>query len=288
MDSEALVTVSGLSYRGILTDVCLKVQQGEVWALIGPNGAGKTTLFEVLLGLRGQPPASGLTGRKVGFLPEVVDFPPHLRVADVLADDACLHGVDDRSAGLVEQLLPIEVPTSRRLGRLSKGERKKVAIHLAVRHGPEVLFLDEPTDGLDPGGRMKIRELIVRLAASGTSILVSSHVLSELEKIPPHHVAVIQQGRIVQNQRLVGPIGGGGVGFRIVTRNPARANAVLHEALPGVIQQVGEQLSVHDPTLLPEVIRCLVTHDLLLGLEHESVSIERLFLRSQADPGLST
>ncbi len=206
------------TYRGLwaprvqaLRGVSLMVQEGEIYGLLGPNGAGKTTLLKCLLGLvrpdSGEAKVLGLPGedpqaRKfVGYLPEDHAFPGHRRAVPVLCFHASLLGLSrtearDHAAKLLEQM-GLSEKRRAKVKAYSKGLRQRLALAQALLGQPKVLILDEPTANLDPLGRKEVKDLLLRLKAEGTAILISSHVLTEIERICDR-VAILHQGRLLQ------------------------------------------------------------------------------------------
>ena len=194
-----------------LDDVSLEVAPGEVIGLLGPNGSGKTTLIRLLTGYL--TPSTGrlrVAGhdtveapmearRRIGYVPESVPLYAHMRVREFLGFMARLRGVPAAvAAGAVARaaartglgdVLAVPIRT------LSRGFRQRVAIAQALVHDPEVVILDEPTNGLDPRQIIETRRLIQDLAGTHT-VLVSSHILGEIEKVA-HRVAILLRGRLL-------------------------------------------------------------------------------------------
>jgi len=196
--------------RAALSEVKLGLAPGSALGLLGPNGAGKTTALRLLLGfasptrgrilLQGLDPRDPQSRRRVGYLPERVALPGRMTVEAFLT----LHG---RLAGLEGPELMAEVArvaertgvADRRadlLGRLSKGLAQRVGFAQAFLAEPKILILDEPTSGLDPIGMREAREWIEAEHARGCTVLISSHVLSEIERICDR-VAILREGRIL-------------------------------------------------------------------------------------------
>lgn len=192
--------------RGII-DLDLVVKQGEFFGFIGPNGAGKSTTIRTLLGLIS--PTSGkamifgkdVTKEKVeifqntGYLPSEAMFYQGMKVKDILKLSADLRKKDCTSEAklLCERL---QLDTSRKIDELSLGNRKKVAIVCALQHRPQLLVLDEPTSGLDPLIQKEFFDILQERNKEGTTILLSSHVLSEIQR-NCDRTAIIRDGRII-------------------------------------------------------------------------------------------
>ena len=192
--------------RGI-DQVSLTVAQGEFFGFIGPNGAGKSTTIRTLLGLirptGGKAQILGLDIEKekekilarVGYLPSEAVFYSGMRVRDVLKFSADLRKKDCRKTAdeLCERL---QLDTSRKVEELSFGNRKKTAIVCALQHDPELLLLDEPTSGLDPLMQKEFFEILRERNKDGTTIFLSSHILSEIQRNCTR-AAIIREGRII-------------------------------------------------------------------------------------------
>ena len=192
--------------RGIIA-LDLSVQQGECFGFIGPNGAGKSTTIRTLLGLIS--PTSGTASvlgksiitekqdilRETGYLPSEAVFYSGMRVKDILRLSADLRGKDcsKEAAVLCERL---DLDTSRKADELSFGNRKKVAIVCALQSNPKLLILDEPTGGLDPLMQHEFFEIIRERNKNGTTVFISSHILSEVQNNCTR-AAVIREGRII-------------------------------------------------------------------------------------------
>ena len=192
--------------RGII-DLDLRVEQGEFFGFIGPNGAGKSTTIRTLLGLIS--PTSGsamlfgkdITTEKeailqhIGYLPSEALFYQGMKVKDILKLSADLRKRDcTAEAALLCERLQLDI--SRKAEELSFGNRKKVAIVCALQHKPELLVLDEPTGGLDPLMQKEFFEILQERNQEGASILLSSHVLSEIQRNCTR-AAIIRDGRII-------------------------------------------------------------------------------------------
>jgi ABC-2 type transport system ATP-binding protein len=195
-----------------LADVSLESPAGQVVALLGDNGAGKTTALKILLGLidadKGQAAVLGLDSRthgeeirrRVGYVPERPTLYLWMTVAEIgwFAAGFYASGYLARYQDLARHF---QLPLDRKLKHLSKGMLAKVALALAMAHKPELLILDEPTSGLDPLVRREFLESMVEVAAADRTVLLSSHQISEVERVADA-VAVLKQGRLVLYERL--------------------------------------------------------------------------------------
>jgi len=194
-----------------LGGVSLAVPKGVVFGLLGPNGAGKSTLIKSLLTIvrpticRGRMLGRRIGDRqtlgKVGYLPEHARFPDYLTGRQIIAYSAGLAKVPGRLAKeRAESLLKVvgmEEWADRKNGTYSKGMRQRVGLAQALVNEPEIVFLDEPTDGVDPAGRVEIRKLIERMRDEGRTVFVNSHLLGEVEQVADR-VAIMTRGSIVK------------------------------------------------------------------------------------------
>ncbi len=184
-------------YVPALKEVSFDIPAGEVTGLLGLNGAGKTTIMKLITGLLfpdsgrvrvfGHPPSDGAAKAKVGFLPELPYFPQQFRPAEALVYYGRLSGLSaDRLAAAVSDSMRrtgLEPHAGKRVSEFSKGMLQRLGLAQALLHGPELLVLDEPVSGLDPLAIHDIRGLLADLNSEGRAIFLSSHSISEVEKL---------------------------------------------------------------------------------------------------------
>lgn len=288
-----VAAVDGLSFE---------VPEGSVYGLLGPNGAGKTTAIRVLLGLAA--PTAGTTAL-LGARPGTPEFTPAVRSAGALIEGPALYGratarqnmrIEARALGLedsaqeIDELLTLVGLGDRadtRARTFSMGMKQRLGLAIALLGRPRLVVLDEPTNGLDPAGIVEVRELIKRLPARGTSALVSSHLLAEVE-LMCDSAAIINQGRMVAQgtiAELVARQGGPGFTLAVPPEATERAIAVLVSAGMDVRGADGA-LSVSGPALHGvQISRPLAQNGIYVEeLKREGATLEQVFLSLTA-PG---
>jgi ABC-2 type transport system ATP-binding protein len=194
-----------------LNNVSFEIEPG-LTGLVGPNGAGKTTLIQIITGQL-QPSSGELTVlgetpwnnprllRRIGYCPEGEAVPGELRAVDWLRGLAMLSGFEGREAGaraeaMLEKVALAREYWSERMEGFSKGMKQRVKLGQALLHEPELLILDEPMNGLDPMGRQEMANSLNQLAGAGVSILISSHILAELEALCKN-ILILNWGRVL-------------------------------------------------------------------------------------------
>ncbi|MDF1563566.1 MAG: ABC transporter ATP-binding protein [Deltaproteobacteria bacterium] len=282
MSTEPVIVAEGLVKRfdgvAVVDGVSFTVGAGEVVGLLGPNGAGKTTTLRLLSGLyaadagsarvAGEPiragalPGASLRAR-VGLLTESPGFYPRLSARENLRYFAALYGADggDLEARMERQLsrLGLAAHADKRFGALSRGMKQKLAVIRALLHRPPVVFLDEPTVGLDPESVGSLRELVTELRDEGTAVLLCSHLLDEVERLCQRAVflarRVVGIHPVVSDDRLV----------RVELFERGASPAELAARLQGLEQLEGARaegqtlhLTLREAGEIAEVVRLLV------------------------------
>jgi ABC-2 type transport system ATP-binding protein len=300
-EPAALVRTRGLTKRFrravVVDDVALEVPAGAVYGFLGPNGSGKTTTIRMLLGLirpiRGEvellglpiPARSAEALPRVGSLVEGPAFHPYLSgKANLARLDAADPTADPRTAERrIESALDrvgLLAAADKRYRAYSLGMRQRLAIASALLTPRELLVLDEPTNGLDPQGTREVRHLIAQLATEGVTVLVSSHLLSEVEQLCSH-VGVMHEGRLVWQGSMADLRAGSAQTVRLQTDRPEEAAEVLRElglteletGADGVVTgQLGE---VAVASIVPRLIGAGLT---VLGFSVSAPNLEDLFV----------
>jgi len=224
-----------------LDDVSLKVEQGEITALVGPNGAGKTTLLRCVAALdtplSGSVTINGIDAlthprqihQQIGYLADFYGLYGQLTVEQSLRYAAMAHSIDasviNDAVKRAAERLEIADRMTQKVATLSRGLTQRLAIAQAIVHEPRLLLLDEPASGLDPEARHALSVLFVNLQQQGMTLVVSSHILAELEEYSSSMV-IIRDGKIIEHQQLKDRVGQA-ILVRVKTSQPAPALATL-------------------------------------------------------------
>jgi ABC-2 type transport system ATP-binding protein len=281
--SQPAVTVENLTkvFKGQLgrkafvavRDLSFTVQPGEVYGLIGPNGSGKSTTMKVILGLLapnqgrtkifGRDSATVESRQDVGFLPENPYFYKHLTGLETLLFYGRLCGLGgarlrDRAQEMLN-LTGLENAAGRRVGGYSKGMLQRIGLAQALIHEPRLLVLDEPTAGVDPAGSRKIRDLIMEFKNRGITVLVTSHLLEQLQEVCDR-IGIMAHGKMVSEGRL---------DELIAVEN--QTEIVLEDASPELLARIREMVATESGKAR------------LLQMGNPRTTLERLFLKATED-----
>lgn len=219
MTSQAIIKTTNLNFSfgsgaKTLDDVNLEVPQGSIYGFLGPNGAGKTTTLRLLLGLlRNQHGTIELFGKefshnrieilkRLGSLIEQPSLYLHLTARENLEIYRLIYRCDKSRIKEVLKIVGLENTGSKKSKQFSLGMKQRLSIAIALLHQPELLILDEPTNGLDPNGIIEVRELLKSLNKEhNTTVIVSSHILNEVERMATH-VGIIHKGKMLFQGQL--------------------------------------------------------------------------------------
>jgi ABC-2 type transport system ATP-binding protein len=302
-DQEIVLRVAGLTKRygerAVVQNLNLEVRRGEVFGFLGPNGAGKTTAIAMMLGLvqphagtieiLGHDVAHGYAPalKNVGAIVETPAYYPYLsgldnlRVLALARGGAPAHRYDE-----VLTLVGLKGRERDRFGTYSLGMKQRLGVAGALLHQPELLILDEPSNGLDPAGMVEIRELILRLAGEGQTIVLCSHLLNEVQQVCDR-VAILARGQIVAQGEVDTLLRQGAVTV-VRVDDPDRAEAVLRQ-VPWVtgMTRDDETLLVRMPDQDGFALgRVLAEHGFIVGeLRRQERDLERFFLDMTAGAG---
>jgi ABC-2 type transport system ATP-binding protein len=285
------LTKSYGTHRGII-DVDLEVEQGEIFGFLGPNGAGKTTTIRTVLDLirptSGRARVFGIDSstdpvaihKRIGYIPGEFTLYDRLTGGQTLTYFANLRGGVDQAyqRSLIERF---EIDPSRRFKELSKGNKQKIGLVIALQHRPELLILDEPTSGLDPLVQQSFYALVHEARAEGRTVFLSSHILSEVERTCDR-VAIIRDGRLVKVDSVEGlrDLAHHAVELRFADGVPAEA----FTGLPGVSDVKIDDHTLHMRVFGPitPVVQVAARYELLDFVSREP-TLEETFLAQYGD-----
>lgn len=275
-------------------DLSLQVPRGQVFGFLGPNGAGKTTTINMLLGniyptageahLLGARAGDQEIRRRLGFLPEKFQFHEFLTAEEFLDLHGRLYGMDSkRRRTRINETLEVVGLSNRRKSRIrefSKGMQQRVGLAQAILNDPDLVILDEPTSALDPLGRREVREVVSTLRGQGKTVMLNSHLLSEIE-MTCDWVAILKAGQVVRQGKIDDLLAAPStVQMRIVNVTPTLIQAL--EGLSRTVQVDGEQVNatITDENVIPEMVSAVVKEGgKLMSLIPMRESLEDLFIR---------
>jgi ABC-type multidrug transport system ATPase subunit len=276
---ERILAVDGLA---------LRIRRGEVYGFLGPNGAGKTTTLRMLLGLvrptsgtalvLGARPGSPPSLARVGALIETPAFYPFLSGRDNLRVLARYAGAPEARIEPVLEEVDLAARGSDRFGTYSLGMKQRLGIAAALLKDPELLILDEPTNGMDPAGMAEMRTFIRELGRGRRTVLLSSHLMAEVEQIADR-VGVISRGKLVGEGTVDELRGRESLWVRAEPLEKAERVVSELQAVEQVSRVDGGLRIAADPAAAAGINRMLVEAGIAVGeLRHERVSLEKVFL----------
>lgn len=294
--SESVITTHNVSkvYQGrqVVKGINLDIRKGDIFGFLGPNGAGKTTTIRMLLGLI--QPTSGTIRifdrdlkkdrmailRKIGSLVEYPSYYGHLTAAENLEVIRRILDVPKSRIGEVLDIVRLTKDANRPVKKYSLGMKQRLGIAMALIGNPELLILDEPSNGLDPSGILEIRELIKSMPREhGITVLVSSHMLSEIEQMTTR-VGVIQHGSMIFQDTIESLHQKARSSIRIICSKPEEAlDEVIAAGCPVSLQQGKLVLDYVPNQEIAEIVSLLVRnrHE-VYRVEEEKKSLEQIFL----------
>jgi len=276
-----------------LQRVSLSVHQGQIVGLIGPNGAGKSTLLNLVAGLIlpsegkvtifGHQARSVTARRYLGFAPEHPVFPGSYSARAVLRYHGALLGLSaSATVKQVDTLIPrLQMQTwiDRPASDFSQGMKQRLALGIALMSKPQLLLLDEPSNGLDPMGVIQLRDLLKQLQDEGTTIIISSHRLGELDRLTSDYL-FIHQGQIVSIGDQIAAGAAGKLRVELVSGGPALAQALLPDNKVLEVNETELVIAIRDPQEVPNIVHDLVHGGArIMNVLWQRESIEDVFVR---------
>ncbi len=277
--------------KEILKGISLKVEKGDILGFIGPNGAGKTTTIKLILGLQGITHGTvKINGydvekdftkaiRSVGAIVENPDLYMYLTGYENLKLISNLYkSVDDDRIKEVVKLVGLENRINDKVSKYSLGMRQRLGVAQAILHKPNLLILDEPTNGLDPEGIRSIRELLVNLAKNeGMGVLISSHNLSELENFC-NKICMIKNGVIIETNDIYRIKENIQSSYIIKVQNLEKVKSIIKQGIE-IIDENKFKINIKEDKI-PDIIKFLVENDIkILEVKEEMASLEEAFLK---------
>lgn len=280
----------------------LSINDGEIYGFVGPNGAGKTTIMKIMSGLL--PPDSGtitIDGenvlknisklkRKIGYMPDFFGVYDNLTVLEYLQFYSSAYGVaediaNNRSKELLE-LVDLQDKTNAYVDTLSRGMKQRLCLARTLVHNPDILILDEPASGLDPYTRHQLKSILKHLGETGKTILISSHILTELAEICSS-ICIMEKGKVIMNGNIEEIL------FQVDSSNPLLIH-VLNDVNKAVLilkeNKYVRTISVEDDKIMvtfigrkedeANLLKALITNDVLvISFKREQSNLESLFLK---------
>ena len=278
--------------KEILRKVSMEVYEGDILGFIGPNGAGKTTTIKLILGLQSITQGKVLINgfdvernftkaiERVGTIVENPDLYMYLSGYENLKLIANLYkNVDKNRIDEVVKLVGLENRIKDKVSKYSLGMRQRLGIAQAILHKPNLLILDEPTNGLDPEGIKEMRELLVKLANDEKmGILISSHNLAELDTFC-NKICIIKNGEIVETSEIEKIKKNAGTSFYIFEVNEAKNIENILEGKIEILDKNKFKINIQKENI-PQIVKKMVEKDVLIyGIKEEEISLEDAFLK---------
>jgi ABC-type multidrug transport system ATPase subunit len=296
--NETIIKTNAISFRygkAAMTSISgldLEVRRGSIYGFLGPNGSGKTTTLSLLIGLLkpqhgtvtifGEPLERNRTSllKKIGCLIETPSLYGHLTAKENLEVYRSIYGVTTQRIDQVLHDIRLNGTGNKIVRKFSLGMKQRLAIGLAILHEPELLILDEPTNGLDPSGIIELRELLRHLnKKEGMTIVLSSHILAEVEKIATH-IGVLASGKLVYQGSMeeLHRLQARQSFLSVRTSDDARASAILQSYLPQRTH-AGLTIPITQEGEGAQINRLLIDHQLDVHLLQPVVpNLEQLFI----------
>lgn len=296
--SETVLEIKNLSKtfgkRKVIDNISLEVKEGEIFGFLGPNGSGKTTTIKMILRLinndSGEITVNGYDTKKefekameyIGAIVENPDLYKYMSGIDNLRLHARIRNIEEKRIKEVIELVDLNGREKDKVGKYSLGMKQRLGLALTLLHKPKVLVLDEPTNGLDPAGIKKLRDILKEIShKEGVAVFVSSHILSEMQ-LMCDRVAVLDNGKIVKIEKITDADDGDQETTETVeirVKDIEKARCVIKEKFQLEIKIENNNMIITLPTeILPQVIKELAVEDVeiraVIPKEH---SLEEIF-----------
>ena len=297
--NENIITTTALDFsfssgRKVLNDINLGVPKGSIYGFLGPNGAGKTTTLRLILGLiKSSGDKVKIFGQdlskerisilqRIGSLIEQPSLYLHLTARENLEVFRLSYGSDKKHISEVLEIVGLSDTADKKARAFSLGMKQRLAIAIALLHDPELLILDEPSNGLDPNGIIEMRKLIIKLNQEfGKTILISSHLLTEMEKMATH-LGIIHQGRLLfqgSTDELHSLKGKSTLSLN--TDNDVAAKNILEKNYAVTVSENGLNVGIEGKESIPAINKALVEQGLkVYNLSPMQFNLEDMFMQT--------
>ena len=297
--NENIITTSALDFsfssgRKVLNDINLAVPKGSIYGFLGPNGAGKTTTLRLILGLiKSSGDKVKIFGQdlnkerifilhRIGSLIEQPSLYLHLTARENLEVFRLSYGSDEKRIKEVLEIVGLSDTADKKARAFSLGMKQRLAIAIALLHDPELLILDEPSNGLDPNGIIEMRKLIIKLNQEfGKTILISSHLLTEMEKMATH-LGIIHQGRLLFQGSMdeLHSLKGKST-LSLTTDNNVAAKNILEKNYTVTVSENGLNVGIEGKESIPAINKALVEQGLkVYNLSPMQFNLEDMFMQT--------
>lgn len=289
MDEVLTINRIGKTYgtHAALTDVTLKAVPGERIALLGHNGAGKSTLMKLILGLNkptggtisvlGAAPGTAVARAATAYLPESVAFHRSLSGTEQMTLFARLAGASPQDVPPLLERVGLKDAANRRIGTWSKGMRQRLGLAQVLLGQPRLALLDEPTSGLDPISRTELYRIIDEMAAQGTTVVIASHALTEVEA-RTDRIAILSKGRLIANDALGNLRAQAGLPIRVVVTAHGGKTEEIHARLGGRrVNGASVELTCLQAGKLDVLARVTDLGDLVSDIQLNDPSLEEIY-----------
>lgn len=298
-----IVTTEGLTKRygkrTVVEDLDLRIPEGCVYGFLGPNGSGKSTTMKMLLSLiqptsgevqvMGQPMHRGTRRQLLGRIGSLIESPPgyaHLTGAENMRLIQRLLGLHDKQIDLAVATVRMQNQMDKRVREYSLGMKQRLGIAMALARQPQLLILDEPTNGLDPAGIDEIRTLLRRLANDGVTVMVSSHLLGEIDKTATA-LGILSQGRMIFQGSREQLMAASAPDVIITCSDPRAAVVTLSSFSSRITNDGGVAVPGLDDRQTAGVVAALVHEGIgIFGVRRDEQTLENVFMHLTAGGGL--
>lgn len=285
--------------RTVVEDLNLRIPEGVVYGFLGPNGSGKSTTMKMLLSLiqptsgdvqvMGQPMNRQTRRQLLGRIGSLIESPPgyaHLTGAENMRLLQRLLGLHDKQVAFAVDTVRMQNQMDKRVREYSLGMKQRLGIAMALARQPDLLILDEPTNGLDPAGIEEIRDLLKSLADDGVTVMVSSHLLGEIDKTATM-LGILSQGQLIFQGTRDQLFAAATPDVLIDTADPAFATAQLQGRVDSRLDGTGVRIPGLDNDATARVVAHLVgAGAAIYGVRRDEQSLEDVFMDLTADGGL--